>query len=722
MKRLFLFLSIIWIALQITGCKPEPYIIVEQSDFDFDEYGGKGVVSFKSNYYWEIKSNDAWITVTTTQGVASDDNEVEFSVVQNRTFGQREGSFSIYSDSKKLNHKITIHQSQNDTLLINHDTYTIPSEGGVIPVNVVSNIDFLLDIQCDWITRTKALSSNTLYFEVNANPDIYTTREAKIIIQSTSAQYVKEITVIQTQEDYFSISSHGFTLPTEGGSVEVDVVTNIDYQVYIPAEFTSWIKENTQSTKALKGYHHTFEISRNVDDSWREAYILFVGTSSAFRDSVIITQDQTNHLTLANSYFQLDSKEQTIDVSVNSNVPVSYSILGEARSWLSIVSPKAISATDYTFKVSHFEGSDTEVFRTGMVEFFNSEKAVSDTLTVVQTADGVYYVKLAAAGTLQNYFDVSEYNSVKKIIVSGEVRDNDIYFIRDNLINVELIDFSQLSNTSLPYGSFSNDGVGMEKLKRMVLPSRLNTINHYAFNNCINLSEVVFPETLVTIRQYTFSGCSSLKVVSLPSNVRTIDSYAFYNSGIVSINIPQNVSVISQSTFKGCLSLTSVVFDGSVRSIGTDAFNGSGLKSISIPSGVTIIGSNAFYDCKSLVSVSIPNSVYSIGGAAFAYCTALTSIEIPSAVTVIDNNLIRGCTSLTTFTIPAQITRIDYNALMDCSGMKVLICNATTPPQLVSDPFMGINKETCILKVPSESVDIYKATTQWQTFVNIEAK
>lgn len=87
--------------------------------------------------------------------------------------------------------------------------------------------------------------------------------------------------------------------------------------------------------------------------------------------------------------------------------------------------------------------------------------------------------------------------------------------------------------------------------------------------------------------------------------------------------------------------------------------------------GITSIRDNAFKNNAYILNVTIPNSVNSIGKSAFYYCTALTSVTVQS----------------------------------------------TTPPTLGSSAFSGTS-ENLVIYVPADSVDTYKAATNWSNYAS----
>ena len=82
-------------------------------------------------------------------------------------------------------------------------------------------------------------------------------------------------------------------------------------------------------------------------------------------------------------------------------------------------------------------------------------------------------------------------------------------------------------------------------------------------------------------------------------------------------------------------------------------------------------GANAFMVCESLTSINLPDSLTSIGSSAFYYCTSLSLV-----------------TSL-----------------------------PTVPPPLGDDAFNETHTNL-IIKVPSQSVNAYKAATNWWNYAN----
>lgn len=115
---------------------------------------------------------------------------------------------------------------------------------------------------------------------------------------------------------------------------------------------------------------------------------------------------------------------------------------------------------------------------------------------------------------------------------------------------------------------------------------------------------------------------------------------------------------------------------------------------VQIPSGVTGLWNNCFYNCLTLASITLPESVTSLGEMCFQGCTTLTSITLPESVTSLGIFCFRFCSSLTLATVLPAI-----------------------PPSLGYGAFVGVHTSFNI-KVPSSSVNAYKAATNWKSYAS----
>ena len=184
-----------------------------------------------------------------------------------------------------------------------------------------------------------------------------------------------------------------------------------------------------------------------------------------------------------------------------------------------------------------------------------------------------------------------------------------------------------------------------------------------------------------------------------------------------------SVTSICKEAFRDCLNLTSVVIPNSVKSIGSYAFYGcADLISIGIPNSVNIIYEQAFNNTAWYNNQ--PDGLVYAGNVAYKFKGDMpenTSVCLKDETTGIANSAFSNCTDLITIVIPKSVTNIGGNAFAGCKSLKSILCEAKIPPMLGTSVFTNVNKSTCALSVPEESINAYKASDQWKDFLTIKA-
>jgi hypothetical protein len=137
---------------------------------------------------------------------------------------------------------------------------------------------------------------------------------------------------------------------------------------------------------------------------------------------------------------------------------------------------------------------------------------------------------------------------------------------------------------------------------------------------------------------------------------------------------------------------------------------------------MTAIGEGVFEFCERLTYIDIPPGVLSIHTGALSYLRNLKWVGIPESVTSIGLIGFMNCLSLQSVTIPASVTFIGDKSFYNCQQLQSITAYPKTPVELPSpDVFYGVDKTTCTLYVPAESVELYKTATVWKDFLKIEA-
>ena len=136
---------------------------------------------------------------------------------------------------------------------------------------------------------------------------------------------------------------------------------------------------------------------------------------------------------------------------------------------------------------------------------------------------------------------------------------------------------------------------------------------------------------------------------------------------------------------------------------------------------VTVIGDSAFANCESLETLVIPDSIKGIDQGAFYMCAKLGAIRLPRSLRYIDSFAFYNCTNLSLSFIPNLIRAIgnsafensgirtmsfahnveiiENSAFKNCSRLRVIFLLTSTPPELGSDVFEGLNLSNIYIKL-----------------------
>lgn len=151
------------------------------------------------------------------------------------------------------------------------------------------------------------------------------------------------------------------------------------------------------------------------------------------------------------------------------------------------------------------------------------------------------------------------------------------------------------------------------------------------------------------------------------------------------------------------------------------AFQGSyAIESVEISQNVTDIEYWAFGSCANLKSIVISDSTAFIGNRAFYQCGNLREFKVPQNVTKIEMWTCGYCYRLNTIEIHENVASIGNDAFTRCDSLQVVINHAKTP-QEYDNIFFEMDLSKVTLKVPGESIDLYKEARGWKYFGKIVA-
>ena len=320
------------------------------------------------------------------------------------------------------------------------------------------------------------------------------------------------------------------------------------------------------------------------------------------------------------------------------------------------------------------------------------------------------------------------------------------------------------SITEMGYCIFQN----CHQLVSVNVPTGIDYVPSDYCENCENLKTVTMHNGIRTIRHDAFRLCKSLKTITLNDQITSIEYDAFRGcENLVLSKLPAALTYIGSSAFRDTPSITaSLTIPTGVTEIAGDAFNGSGISGVILPDGLTTIGNSVFANCTSLKSVRLPQTIKRIPNYMFQYCeslenidipeslrevgyasfdhSGLTEIELPDSLELIERYAFSN-TQLRTFRVPdghsktsigayafenckhlkkAYMGRYEpgsdiseFTCLNGCDSLELLRVYFGQPPRC-NTYYMGY-RTTCVLEVPEDLVDLYKAANGWKDFKEV---
>ena len=238
--------------------------------------------------------------------------------------------------------------------------------------------------------------------------------------------------------------------------------------------------------------------------------------------------------------------------------------------------PRTITVTQDTTYIANFEPLTTYQLTvnydpkkghiSGTGEYYPNEEA---TLTV--TPLGGYRFKQWGDGNTDNPRTIvmTQDTTLEALFITGDYCGDDILytFLNDTLALNGTGDMWNLSQ----YGW----NMYADEVLALTLSDGITSLGTNAFMDLMFLSEVTIPASVKTIHKRAFENCRSLSSVTFAENsqLQTIDHWAFYECiNLHTLEIPEGVTTIGNGAFYGCAYLDSIVLPASMLSIADNGF------------------------------------------------------------------------------------------------------------------------------------------------------
>ena len=547
----------------VVSQKQKDALLLTNDKFEVDQAGGTVTVEVKSNVsYTAIIGEECkdWIKESNSTRALSATTK-SYTVAMNEDGKKREGSI-IFSDGS-LTETVHIYQAGGSIILLSQNDCHVSASGEEITVELRSNCDYEVVMpSVDWIkeTMTRGMSSHTLHYTVAPN-DSYDGRKAEIIYRDKSDSNIADtLTILQAQKDAIIISEKEVKVGSEGGTVEVKIDANVDFEMQLPD--VEWISET--STRGLSTHKKYLKIAENTGETSRTAEVVFKNTTSGIEETLTVSQSAKGKRVKVHvekpgtlSDYITESDKYTIEeLEVSGN-------LGGLD--IALICDMAGRKREHAFGTN------------GVLKRLDMSKA-----TII--GDGECYV-YGNWGGPQVIYSYPKDNVIGDHMFASTKLESIV--LPDNVTEIEYDAFSichELSNVAIPdvvkrIGQFSFSST--PKLKSVTIPRSMNTIEKYAFGSANGLTEIRIPGNIKAIEDGAFSYCANLASITIENGVENIGEIVFlYCKKLASIVLPESVSSIGEFCFADCSLLANVTLGSGVTSIEELAFYGAPIRQL----------------------------------------------------------------------------------------------------------------------------------------------
>ena len=413
-------------------------------------------------------------------------------------------------------------------------------------------------------------------------------------------------------------------------------------------------------------------ITITAPDPIVESEILVFANDGSYRTvmaSFYCHEKQVLDINIADNSINVLPAGGTQEIKLTTNLDYTVEIPDNARSWLSLApETRALREDTIVFEVAANEG----IQRHATVTLKGEQDNILQTIIFRQLGTCTE-IHVETKGELENVLAGYDYANIESLKITGVLNDVDFLFIYRMMPKLKNLDIAEVNITALPTQAFYKS----TNVEHLILPKTLTTIGKEMFYRS-KLKSVVIPASVETIEAAAFKGCSSLATVTFEkgSQLKTIgggyysSSYSYYYgafldcTALTSIEIPASVETIEAAAFMRCSKLATVTFE-----------KGSQLKTIG--GGYYSYSSSYYYG-------------------AFCQLKNLMTVDMSA------------CT---------QIETIGECAFYGDFELRLFKIGTEIPPTCENYAFSGINPYS-VLKVPSGCADAYKAATEWKRFAS----
>lgn len=522
-----------------------------------------------------------------------------------------------------------------------------------------------------------------------------------------------------------------------GGTFEVPVTTNLEYDVIIPEDAQAWI--SLVETKALRTDNLVFSVAKLTEGDTRIADVTIESKDKShsttftviqypyiiFADPVIEAQclaafdsNKDGRLTALEAAAVTDLKQMTLsDYSFLSFdefkyftnvtvIPTNYFLNSNLKS---IVLPKNITKIDVSAfgNCSNLTSVDIpdSVTTIGDAAFMGCVSLRSITLpdALIGINNRLFYGTSLESITIPEsvtYIGLEAFwgTFISSITIPAAVTDinSRAFHGCDNTIWFNVAEENKFFDSRDNCGGLIRTADNLMLYGGHTIPESVERIYTYAYDKRHIYDKLIIPASVNKIYDYAFQNATISGGIEVAKGNTTYDSRNYCNAIIRTVDntlilgcnetiIPNTVTAIGNYAFENIdfedgLYRRNIEIPSSVESIGKGAFRNCEDFNLTIPETVKSMDTGIFENCD-YYSVNLSEGITTISAYMFYnsdyYSSGLTTINIPSTVTSIGDSAFYG-NSIKSIELPEGLTTIGTYAFYDTLLKEIRIPSTVT--------------------------------------------
>lgn len=512
-NKCFLFTILVY---TIISCgESEPLVPKEEPDavseivpeLIFPTGASNKSVTFTTNKKWEAlitftQGDKSWCTISPTVGEAG---TVNITVATTDNIGYDDRSVTLTIKTGKTVKNINITQKQKNAIIISKDNYEITEEGGVIEIEVNTNVDLKVTIPTgiNWIkeqfSETRALSTKKITLIVEKNTELEP-RKVEISIKDKNSDLTDVITVIQSARKIITRTVNVETAGTLNELLGSDflLIEELNVSGNINGTDINIIREMAGSDRVAKP---TAGVLYKLDLS--DVKIVEGGSAYIYPD---------------NSWY---------DACYTSKDVIGDFMFYKCNSLKEIILPKTILGIN-DFSISSCNNLESVKMDESVKYIRKYGFQANLKLKNINLSDNIEIIGEWAFGSNE---------SLESIILPKNIKliGNNIFTSCEKLKDIEF----PTSITTISEYAFE----GCKSLEKINLPNSITIVSIGAFYNCINIKSVTFGNEIISIGADAFDKCDGITEIICKNPVPPTLGNMLYVSPTFTQNVFKNCNV-----------------------------------------------------------------------------------------------------------------------------------------------------------------------------------